>query len=126
MTDTDQPDLFTVYDPPEPRDRVADLEAGREARDAGSALALDAVDRWRVVADEALDALIREGEPFTSDDVADRAGDPPESHRNAMGGLFSAASKQNRIEAAGYTQATRPSAHARVIRVWGEPRPDPV
>lgn len=121
MSSTDQPDLFSTYPEPEPRDRRSDLAEGREARDAGASLALSAVDRWRVAAAEALDRLIARGQPFTSDDVADEVG-VPETHPNAMGGLFSAASKQGRIETVGYTQATRKSAHARVIRVWAPAR----
>lgn len=118
MTSTEQLDLFD-----QPRDRVADLAAGQAAADAGSALALDAAEHWKIVANEVLDELIEKGEEFTADDIADRVGIPAD-HPNAMGGLFSAASKQLRIVPVRTTKATRKESHARRVCVWKKSDPD--
>jgi hypothetical protein len=98
-----------------PRDRAADLAAGRAAKDAGSQLALDANAEWKAAALEAMEKYIRLGIPFTSDDITDEVGEPP--HPNAMGGLFSGGFR-NRLKVVGTTESTRKAAHARLIRVW--------
>lgn len=94
------------------------LEQARQERDTGAGQAHNAVhSHWRVAAEEAIRRLADTGREFTVEDVTDRIGPPP-GHHNAIGGAFIAASKRGEIQAVGYRQATRRSAHARVIRVW--------
>lgn len=121
MTSTEQLDLFNQASAAP--DRAAGLAAGQAAADAGSAVALNAAEQWKVVANEALDELIATGEEFTADDIAERVG-VPEDHPNAMGGLFSAASKQRRIQPVGMKKVTRPISHARRVLVWKKSEPD--
>lgn len=87
-------------------------------RDAGAGLAENSVDtRWRLAAEHAITQLAASGAVFTSDDVHDRIGSPP-GHRNAVGGVFIAASKRGEIRPVGYRNSRRPEAHARPVREW--------
>jgi hypothetical protein len=63
-----------------------------------------------------MDALILGGQEFDADDLVDMVGMPPRP--NMLGGLFIGASRAKRIVPVGYTQAARPSSHARVQRLW--------
>jgi hypothetical protein len=74
------------------------------------------VTAWRAKAAAALTTLINSGDVFDADDLVTMAGMPPRP--NMLGGLFIGASRAKRIVPVGYTQAARPSSHARVQRLW--------
>lgn len=104
------------------------LPAGRAARDAGAAQADSsaAADEWRPGAIAVLRELALSGQPFTADDLVERAGLPLQSEtnaNNAVGALFSAASKKGLIERMGDTQSKRVAGHARRLSVWRGSRP---
>jgi len=109
-----------------PRDRAETARQGRQAAQEG----MDAADAsyamtvnpdgaaWREAAQERLDVLIERGTDFTAEDVTDVVGVAPSP--NAIGSLFRSA--KGRMEAAGFTTATRAEAHGRALRVWrGKP-----
>lgn len=90
-------------------------EEGGQAALHGYALTVAEEGRqWRILADLTLDALIRDGAPFTSEDVVHVIGPAPS--RNAIGGLF--AGRKKEIKVVGTTLATRKEAHGRILRVW--------
>jgi hypothetical protein len=97
------------------------LAEGRARRDAGVAAAGTTapgalVTAWKAKASKGLEDLIREGSYFSADDLVALVGLPP--RRNMLGGVFIGARKAGLIRPVGYTQATRPEAHARVQRTW--------
>lgn len=97
------------------------LQEGRQRRDegveaAGSTVPAVLASAWKVKAAEAMEELIRYGSHFSADDLVAIAGMPPRP--NMLGGVFISARKAGLIRPAGYTQATRPEAHARVQRTW--------
>jgi hypothetical protein len=104
-----------------PRDRAKDLaegvRLGREGADAAlHSYAVNVADQdtWRTKAEAVLDDLIATGDQFTSEDVVDKVGPAPS--RNAIGGLFQG--RKADMEVIGFTQATRPEAHGRALRIW--------
>lgn len=97
------------------------IQEGRALRDAGVAAAGSTapgalVTAWKAKANKALEELIREGSYFSADDLVDLVGLPP--RRNMLGGVFIGARRAGLIKPVGYTQASRPEAHARVQRTW--------
>lgn len=117
--------VVAAFEPPrnEPlsAQRAAGLAEGRRRRDegaeaAGSTAPGALVTSWRAEAATAMDALILGGQEFDADDLVDMVGMPPRP--NMLGGLFIGASRAKRIVPVGYTQATRPSSHARIQRTW--------
>ena len=100
-------------------DHLADLEEGRRRRDDGvAAVRAATATGWRLHVDQAITDLAAAGVLFTAEDVRELAGDPLGSSPNALGGAIHAAARAGLIQAVGYRQATRPEAHARVLRVW--------
>lgn len=107
-------------DPPQ-AESLFDLEEGRALRDDGASHAGDGAPAaltsgWRVKADECIDRLAKDGREFSADDLVAEVGEPPVP--NMLGGVFLSASKRGMIRTVGYRQGQRPSAHARVQRVW--------
>lgn len=97
------------------------LQEGRQRRDegmeaAGSNVAGPIASAWRSKAAEALATLAATGDEFSADDLVAIAGEPPVP--NMLGPLFAKAARQDVIRAVGFTQGTRPKAHARVQRTW--------
>lgn len=97
------------------------LDEGRARRDegterAGSGINGPAASDWRLKAKDALKELAASGTAFSADDVVARAGEPPVP--NMLGALFLGAARAASIQAYGFTQSTRPSAHARTQRTW--------
>lgn len=97
------------------------LEEGRARRDEGmeragtgtpGVLASD----WRAKAATAMDELAASGEEFSADQLVEKAGPPP--HPNMLGPTFANAARADLINAVGFRQATRASAHARIQRTW--------
>lgn len=94
---------------------VPGVEVGQQlARQGAAAAYANAGDVWRRKAKARIRELIKAGVPFTSEDVVEKVGPAPS--RNAMGGLFNG--YRDQMEVVGYTQASRPEAHARVLRIW--------
>ena len=71
---------------------------------------------WVQRADDAIRHLAGLGKPFTSDHVVALVGMP--GHYNALGARMNAAARKGVIRKAGYTNAARPSAHARSVALW--------
>jgi hypothetical protein len=101
--------------------RAQGLAEGRARRDQGVAAAGTTapgalVTAWKAKANKALGELIREGSYFSADDLVELVGMPPRP--NMLGGVFIGARRAGLIKPVGYTQASRPEAHARVQRTW--------
>jgi hypothetical protein len=100
-------------------DHLDQLEEGRRRRDDGVTVARAATHTgWRLTVDRVIADLAATGDDFTAEDVRARAGDPLASSPNTLGAAIAAAVRAGVIEQAGYQQARRPEAHARVLRVW--------
>jgi hypothetical protein len=90
---------------------------GEDLRDEGTArVSTNAPEEWVALCDAIIRQLARSGEEFTAEEVRIWTGNPP--HPNALGARFLVASKANLIRRVGYRNATRPEAHARVLRVY--------
>ena len=87
---------------------------GRDLRDAGLALVARGREDWlanaRSVAIEVAEATGQ----VTINEVRERVELPADYHPNTWGAVF----KGDAFEPIGYCQATHPSAHARVVRVY--------
>lgn len=92
--------------------RLADQGAALAGTGAPGVLASD----WRTKAEARLAALIASGSEFSADDLVETVGMPPVA--NMVGALFRQAAQADRIRAVGFTQSSRPAAHARVQRTW--------
>lgn len=93
-------------------------ESGQGLADKGMALANGAASpEWKRKWDAAIRDLARAGEPFTADDVRDRAGEPTD-HPNACGARFNAAARSGLIERVGYRKSARPILHSHPIALW--------
>jgi hypothetical protein len=86
------------------------------ARDTGTEGAGKSSSEWMLSAEGTLEALIRSGRHFTSEDVIAVVGPAPAPP--AVGALFLRASRARLIEHVGFESAKRIQAHARAIRVW--------
>lgn len=71
---------------------------------------------WRAVASEILLDLARSGDPFTSEDITSRAGQPP--HPNSSGALLSGAARRGWIRRVGFQGAERANQHAALLSTW--------
>ncbi len=106
-----QNDLWEGLPSPSP------TKTGEELRDEGSEkVTRNAPDEWLALCDAIIRQLARSGEEFTAEEVRMWCGNPP--HPNAIGARFLVASKARIITRTGYRNATRPEAHARVLRVY--------
>ena len=103
-------------------DLLADLS--RRAGDAGTRAAVSDPEASAWLTERALpvlEHLSETGVPFTSDDVRERAGDPPTSA--AMGAALRVAAGRRLIVRVGYRPARRPSRHGAIVAVWQGRRP---
>lgn len=117
----DAPQLFQAVDrrdDPHGRPRHEwRIEQGRRRRDQGTKQAEHGATAFhRRAGEQALAELAATGDTFTSDTLHERMTVTLPS--NLVGALFRAAAARGEIEAVGYTQSTRPSRNAGVIRVW--------
>jgi hypothetical protein len=114
---TNQPQstsLFDLVDGTGP-----DPDEGRRRRDdAVRAVSLNTHPAWKLAAERVVRELAATGREFTAETVRERTGHPLASHPNALGALLGAAARRGEIVAVGFVQATRPEAHARILRVW--------
>jgi len=89
---------------------------GRELKEQGvdrvASRSIDFQDRAAL----AIGRLAMRGKMFTAEDVRELVGDPP--HPNAMGAALRIASREGAIIACGWKEASRGSAHGRVLRLW--------
>lgn len=97
------------------------MTAGDVLRDQ----ALDAVERaadaaWLKAAHLQVDALIRQGQTFSSDEVWSRLQDTGQSTREprALGPVIRHYLRAGRIELARYEKTVRPSRHSAPVAVW--------
>lgn len=73
---------------------------------------------------DSIEAFAAQGQEFTADDVREALAGNSDVVRalhdrpNLLPAVFSGAAKSGRIEAVGYTRATRSSRHASVLRIW--------
>lgn len=88
----------------------------RKAEGIARAQANPSAAPWRAVAMRHLRELALTGEPFTSEDVTARAGQPPTP--NSVGALMNTASRQGWIVRVGFGQAERANQHAALISEW--------
>lgn len=95
-----------------------------ELRDEGIAAVLtsdEAVHRgYRAFLDEAIDALIHEGEEFTADDIRSRVDPVVFAHTSPMllPAVMRALAQSGRVQAVGWAVSTRRSRHCGPLRVW--------
>jgi cell division ATPase FtsA len=97
---------------------LLDLIAARAARDHGMALAEESeLTGWTEAADRAIRELIREGVPFSSDDICARVGRP--YHANAVGAYMKRAVQAGRVvKLAETVQSTRVAARGRWLPLY--------
>jgi hypothetical protein len=97
-----------------------DLFRAMREREAGIARVL-AADRGEYADAQlsAIHALVRRGENFTSDDVRELAGDPPEGvHYNVAGAVMNRAAKAGLIVMVGFATSSRVMGHGNTVRIW--------
>lgn len=91
---------------------------GKTLRNEGIALIeKNTDDSWNDEVDSVIETLANSRASFTSDDVWENVTSLPENN-SAMGAAFNRARKWGIIKVAGFAESRRPSAHARVVRVW--------
>jgi hypothetical protein len=91
---------------------------GHAARDAGIKATAKRDLEWWNRAERWIDTLGTDHcTTFTADDLVDAIG-LPDGSSNAVGAFLSTQRRFGIIEPVGFTEATRPSSHARVLRVW--------
>jgi hypothetical protein len=89
---------------------------GAAARDAGVKATARRDLEWWTRAEAWLDSHYV-GQTFTADDLVAAIG-LPEGSSNAVGAFLRTQRIFGAVEADGFTEATRPSSHGRVLRVW--------
>lgn len=93
------------------------LTLGEHLKQAGMARADEAEpNEWKARADQAIVHLAQLGHPFSAEDVRAICGDP--EHVNAFGSRLAYAAKRGIIRPFGFEEATRPSRHRAVLRIW--------
>lgn len=95
---------------------------GLHLKEQGQAIALAALDEeWEERALSRMRYLAHLEDPFTAEDLIESVGLPHESspnRNNAVGALFTRLARKGIIKRVGYTSATRPESHGRVIALW--------
>lgn len=96
--------------------------AGVQLAAKGQALALDASPTdWRRRAESAIKYLAHLDDPFTVDDVTERAGLPhsiASNANNSVGALMAAMSRKGIIWPIGHAPAARTHSHGRTVKLW--------
>lgn len=87
---------------------------GRELRDAGINRVSIGREEWISKARDMAVWIAKESGTVTINDIRGVIDLPDDYHPNTWGAIF----KIKDFEAVGYCQATHPSAHARVVRVY--------
>jgi hypothetical protein len=95
--------------------------SGAQAAQLGQAVAVAAATPWAARA-AAWIAARTAGEPFTADDVTDAVGLPSggikQNGNGAVGAVFAQARRAGLIDPIGWVESTRPTSHARPVRLW--------
>lgn len=97
--------------------------SGKDEKEQGMALALDAAAEWREAAYEAIRGLASTRRPFTSEDVVAQVGLPAGGVRtnrnNAVGAVMNASAKRGWIVKTGrHVTAKRKQLHAAELIEW--------
>lgn len=87
---------------------------GRDLRDAGLALVARGREDWLAYARSVAIEVAQATGQVTINEVRGRVNLPVDYHPNTWGAVF----KSKDFEPVGFCQATHPSAHARVIRIY--------
>ena len=87
---------------------------GRKLRDAGIALVSIGREEWIEKARKAAIRFAQKHGSVTINDVRGQITLPEQFSHNVWGAIF----RSGDFQAVGYTQATHPQAHARVIRIY--------
>jgi hypothetical protein len=87
---------------------------GRDLRDAGIAAVSIGREDWIAKARDMAIWVAKQSGKVTINDVRHLIDLPDDYHPNTWGAIF----KAKDFKAVGYCQATHPSAHARVVRVY--------
>jgi hypothetical protein len=87
---------------------------GRELRDAGISRVSLGREEWIAKARDMAVWIAKESGTVSINDIRGVIDLPDDYHPNTWGAIF----KSKDFEAVGYCQATHPSAHARVVRVY--------
>jgi hypothetical protein len=94
-----------------------EIQEGRRRAEEGMERSWTATsEEWRDVAWDTLIKLANSGKPFNSDDIKERIGPP--DHPNAVGSLFSKASRRGIIEVVGMRPMRGAKAHARMTFLY--------
>ena len=104
MKDKDTGDLFP--------------QTGKELRDAGAQTVIAHSGEWKHVAYAAILQLRMKEGGFTSEDLTEKVGMPP-NHPNAVGAVILRASRDGSIIWTGrVVSSKRPTCHAALLKVW--------
>lgn len=97
-----------------------ELPTGESLRDAGTKQVLSRNEEYRHYFNIEANWILRMIGSVTSEDVTERLWLNP-THVNCIGAAMRAFAKQHGLVVKNYYKATRPSAHARTLAVWGKP-----
>lgn len=100
-----------------------DASVGEVLKELGTGQARRAAPTaWALAFEQQVEAFVRAGTPFTSEDVTRAVGMPP--HGNAVGAVMVAVARKIHLRRTGrYVPATAPQARARVLCEWVGPSP---
>ncbi len=95
-------------------------ESGEALKEAGMAKVHgNTTEDWKAAFSEAGSALAATGNPFTSEDITTRCGQPPPgTSPNAVGAMMSGLAKRLKLRIVGHVKARRPNQHATIISQW--------
>lgn len=95
-----------------------DLKAGEALKAGGIAtVSSHTPEDWAKAFEEQVLDFVRLGSQFTSEDVTQLVGQPP-NHPNAVGARMNAMARRGFIKRVGFRKAERKNQHATVIGVW--------
>jgi hypothetical protein len=90
------------------------MKTGAQLRDRGIALVSAGNEDWLYMARSIAAEIATSSGTVTINDLRERVELPEELSPNLWGAVF----RSGDFEPVGYTQATHPSAHARVVRIY--------
>lgn len=98
----------------------ADLfDTGDTLKEKGMARAIrNSNDEWKDMFLIEATSLANTGQPFTSEDVTERIGQPPLSSPNAVGAMMNAAVRRLRLHRVGLVKAQRINQHSAMLSKW--------
>lgn len=97
-----------------------DLFTAEEAKRAGIAEVLGHTKMsWQFAMLHAATQLVKEGKTFTSEDLTDLVGMPP-NHPSAVGAVIGGIVRQLGLKSCGRVNGKHPKSHAAKLEVWGK------